>query len=282
MTSPVSARAWVRCDSKTGTQMRLLITAILLSTSTPALAQGAPGTNLTVDVTVSSITFRGDTAVVSYVLHNRSSSTEQLFTFIVDAPATPTKVTRPQPVADWVTQLRYRTRSVASWTVLGNELMPGEQSPALVFEAEGLPKPVTYWYRGYTPPPKLTQADTAPVVPPSDPLTQNSVAGTGVGIEPLPNPRTAAGLLGRLRGLLDQGCAAPLLWITDSAVCTHLGAKLDSASQRLSVPDTAGTRRKIRNFIAELGVQHGTGQPVTDSAYWMLKANAEYILARAL
>jgi hypothetical protein len=259
-----------------------VVLAVVLLDPLGLSGQGAPGKNLTVDVTVTSIAFRGDTGIVTYQLLNQSNSAEQVFRFTVDAPASPVRVTRPAPTSDWRTSSQYRTRPVAGWTVLGDELMPGQQSPALVYEAVGLPAPVTFWYRGYFPPTPLGPADTVPVVAPSDPLAQNSVAGTGVGITPFPVAQSGADLVLRLRGLLDQTCGSGLNWITSPAVCSGLAAQLDSASQALASADTTGARAQIQNFITALSGQHGSGLPVNDSAFWLLKANADYILSRRL
>ncbi len=254
-----------------------LSTSVLLVLARPGIAQGPPGTNITVAVGVTAVAMRGDTADVTYSLGNQATSIEQLFQFTVDAPAHVFRLSLPQPQGDWVTGVAYRGRSVARWTVLGDQLAPGEGAPPLVLTAIGLPTLVTYWVRGYTPPSTDIPSDTVPV---SDPLTANSVADTTVGVEPFPTDRSAGGLLVRLHGLVDQTCGTALAWITSSTVCSSLGGKLDTASQRLSQADTTGAQTQIQSFLTELGAQHGTGLPVNDSAYWLLKVNAEYILTK--
>lgn len=82
-----------------------------------------------------------------------------------------------------------------------------------------------------------------------------------------PTVRPAEMTLGLLRGDLDQVCG-PLHWITDGAVCGSLHAKLAT-----STPDWRG-------FLDDLEAQHGAGKPVNDNAYWLLKVNATYLLAR--
>jgi hypothetical protein len=236
----------------------------------------APGTRLTVDVTVTAVSLRGDTATATYLLQNRASSVEQLYHFTVDAPAPVLQIVAPQPAGDWTTSVQYRGRSVAEWVVLGDELGPGQQSPPLVFEARGLPTIVTYWIRGYVPPDSLTSADTLPIVPPTDPLVESSLADSTVGVEPFPVDLSAGNLLMRLRGLLDQACGG-LGWIGSSAVCATLGLRLDSASQAVSGGDTAGARTQLADFLTDLEAQHGAGLPVNDTAYWLLKVNGEFI-----
>jgi hypothetical protein len=53
--------------------------------------------------------------------------------------------------------------------MLGEHLHPGRQSLPLSVEAVGVPGLVSGWVQGYFPVPPLTEADTFPVVAPSDP-----------------------------------------------------------------------------------------------------------------
>lgn len=251
--------------------------ATLMAVPSLGVTQGAPGTNVSVTVGVSALSMRGDTADVTYVLKNAPSSGESLAQFIVDAPAPVFRIFAPVPQASWFTSTLFGERSVALWAALDAQVPPGQDSPPLRFEAFGLPTIVACWSEGYYPPPTDIPSDTAPL---PDILASNSVPDTTVGLEPFPIDRSAGNLLVRLRGLLDQTCGTALAWITSSTVCTSLGAKLDMASQKLSQADTAGARAQIESFLSELEAQHGSGLPVNDSAYWLLKVNAEYILTR--
>jgi len=251
----------------------IAVTVLALSPSV-GMSQGAPGTNLAVDVRVTAVTMRGETTQVTYVLRNAPTSAEQLFRFVVEAPAPVVRIWRPEPRGDWVAYTNYAFRSVARWAVLGEEMAPGDESPPLVFEAIGLPAIVTSSVRGYTPLSTDIPSDTLPM-----PVLE-VVPDSTVGVEPFPTDGSAGNLLSRLHLLLDQACGTALAWITSSTVCTSLGGKLDTASQRLSQADTAGAETQIQSFLTELEAQHGTGLPVNDSAYWLLKVNAEYILGR--
>jgi FIMAH domain-containing protein len=253
--------------------------AVLILVPGLAMSQGVPGTNVAVDVGVTTLSMRGDTAEVTYAVRNRTSSAEQLFHFTVDAPSPVVRILVPQPQDDWATNVRYRSRSVAEWVMLGDQMSPGQESPPLVFSAVGLPATVTYWVRGYVPPPPLTPGDTLPVVQPADPLVTSSIRGSTVGIVPFPSDLSLASLLSRLITLTDQMCS-DVLWITSASVCGSLRAKLQQASQSVTQGDNGGARAQLESFLTQLGAQRGPGLPVNDNAYWLLKVNAEFILNR--
>ncbi len=162
-TRPGLTHRTITSASKIGEIMRIAVAlgALILS---PGLVLGqAPGPNIVIDAMVidamvTEVAILGNRARVEYVLENSAESTEQLFQFSVDAPSPVLSIPRPQPEQDWRTRTSYRTRSVARWTVLGEQMAPGDLSPALVFEAVGLPGTVTHRVRGYVPPAAL--ADT--------------------------------------------------------------------------------------------------------------------------
>ncbi len=257
--------------------LRGIITLAILPSV--AVAQSPPGTRLSVTVRVTTVTMRLDTSDITYVVKNEASSAESLAQFAVDAPAPVYQVFDPAP-GHWFISKKVGSRSAAVWAALDVQTPPGQDTPSLRFVAVGLPAIVTSWTQGYYSVPDAADA-AADTMPESDVLT-TSVLDTTVGVEPFPVDRTAAGLIVRLRGLLTQACGTSLPWITSSSVCNSLDAELDTASQRLSVADTAGTRAKIQEFNSTLTAQHGTGLPVNDSAYWLLKANADYVLNRRL
>lgn len=77
---------------------------------------------------------------------------------------------------------------------------------------------------------------------------------------------------------VQQTCGA-LRWISDGAICGRLRAGLERASAALKRSDHASAKDTLRAFLAEVEQQHGRGKPVNDNAYWLLKVNAEYLLA---
>ena len=81
-----------------------------------------------------------------------------------------------------------------------------------------------------------------------------------------------------LREDLEQACGL-LHWITEAALCDRLRSALERAVAPRPRSDAAATKGSLRAFLAELEAQHGTGKPVNDNAYWLLRVNGEYLLA---
>lgn len=246
----------------------------LLLIPSVAQAQGLPGTNLSVDVRVSSVSTARDTVSITYSLFNRQTSRERFIGLTVDAPAPATKVEVPQPADDWSVHDMYRGSSVVRWWAL-DPILPGASTPSLSFRAVGLPGIVTAWYRGDSLPSLPSEENyvepdpSLPNPPPPnlDPLTDLSVAIQTVGIEPIPFDATVSSLTIRLDGLTAQACT--LSWITDAALCATLRGHLAAQPARLTA------------FRSDLVAGHTTGGPVTDNGYWLLKVNADYLLSLA-
>lgn len=258
--------------------MRPLIVLIaLVIGATAGQAQGVAGRNISLDVGISEVAMRGDTTQVTYVLKNSPASAEPLFQFVVDVPATVVRVISPSPAAQWFVFKGYRGRSVAGWASLGRRMSPGQQTPSLPFEAIGLPTISTTRFQGWFPPDTIIPADTLPA---KDDLVLHGLVDSTVSVEPLPADLGAANLLNRLEGLRSLACGSSLAWITSSSVCTSLGAQLDSASQSVGQGNMSQAHGHVTNFLGTVSTQHGTGLPINDSAYWLLKVNAEFIAAR--
>lgn len=256
----------------------LLLILGVSAIAAPALAQGPPGTNLRVDVRVARAVLRGDTTRLEYILRNHAQSREEVFTFTVDAPSPVIRISPSSPDT-WSTGTSYRGRSVADWAALSRQVPPGTESTRLTFEAVGLPGIVAAWVRGYYQPPQLTEADTLPVVAPSDPMVENSVRLFAVGIEPFPANADAPLLIERLRGFADRACGE-LLWVTGAVVCQNLRIRLDRALQSLQSGKTDAAKGQLRSFLSQLETEDDSEsrKQVTDNGYWLLRLNAAYIL----
>lgn len=255
--------------------MRIVMTlGTLILLPSLALGQGPPGTNLVVDVMVTEVAVLGNRARVEYVLENSAESIEELFVFSVDAPSPVLSIPLPQPEQFWTTSTFYREHSVASWTLLGVHLAPGESSPALVFEAAGLPGIVTHRVRGWAPPPPVTPRPHDFVV--SNPRDENSVLGKTVGIEPFPTDLSPVNLVRRLQELTDETCGE-LGWIDNPGVCNSLRRKLENAERSLRRGPTNAAEGQLNALLNELEAQRG--EHVNDSAYWLLRSNAEFVLS---
>ena len=81
-----------------------------------------------------------------------------------------------------------------------------------------------------------------------------------------------------VRADLAQACGA-LRWILDGAVCGPLQATLARAAAAAQRGERSAATDALRGFVDVLDAPHGPGKPVNDNAYWLLKVNAEYLLA---
>jgi hypothetical protein len=262
---------------------RVTIFLALLASPNVAMAQATPGTNLSVDIRVVEAVRRGDTIRVSYVLHNSSASREGLWEFTVAAPAPVSRLVVPEPREKWTNAVRYAGRSVASWAMLEDPyIAPGFSSPVLWFEAVGLPGLVTSWVGGWFPLPEH-KPDTTDVAPPTanpepiDVLDAHSVRGITLGVEPFPVGVSPSVLLDRVQAFLPQLCG-DLAWITNQGICNSLHVKLRNAQRSVTSANQEAARGQLAAFLNELEAQRG--KHVTDSAYWLLKMNAEIVLER--
>ncbi|NIR44408.1 MAG: hypothetical protein GWN99_00605 [Gemmatimonadetes bacterium] len=246
--------------------------AILALVPGCAIAQGTPGTNIDLRVEVSSVDVEDGVTRVEYVLFNEPSSEEELFEFIVEAPAPVLSISQPEPRSGWVTGTAYRGISVAQWSVLEPLMPPGAQSPPLSFEAEGLPAIVTYHARGFFPVPEYEPVPPRP--PDAEPvLFSNTVEGKTVGVEPTPPESGPGDLMARGLTVLDQVCG--LDWIDAPGVCNSLRVKLEGARASMAAGRIKPARGQLRAFLNELEAQRG--RHVSESAYQLLAATAIHI-----
>jgi hypothetical protein len=256
--------------------MKFLIPILMLA-GTSVLGSQVPGTQLTVDVTVKSLTVQGDTMTVTYTVFNRATSRDSLFTFTVDAPARVKSITTPTPVTSYDADSIYRGQPVADWAFL-DLLVPGLTSVPLTFRSVGLPAVEKDWAGGNRPVTEETPADTVS----RDPLKYQTVAGNTVGVEPWPVDRTAKALIARLRALTQKTCAAPLTWITSSTLCTKLIGYLDQAETNRAAGRTTQAKSAMNSYISSLsGKTAGTfAAGVTNPGYWVLKPNADIVVSK--
>jgi hypothetical protein len=225
---------------------------------------------------------RADTVRVEYRVRNATDSREDLWEFTVEAPSRVIRIEHPRPSENWDAATTYKTISVASWASLGTHVSPGATTPPLVFEAVGLPGPVTYWAMGWFPVPEYEPEEfSPPPMSPREAIAESSIEGRTVGVDSLPADRSPRALLRRLQGLLDTTCGE-LAWIRSTALCSRLGTKLEQALQSLARGRTTRTHAQLDEFLRELASHYNPSAigPVSDVAFWLLKVNAEYVLGR--
>lgn len=253
--------------------MRLIFGTIAALVFSSSLNAQNPGTQLTVDVTVSSVVVRGDTIGITYLVTNRPTSHDSLGNFVVDAPAGVTRMPTPQPDSDYLAMGTYQGRPVANWSFLGL-LAPSASSAPLYYESVGVPDVVTDWAAGNFPLPVEGPADTLP----DDILRFNSILGKTVGVVAWPTDRTPAALLSRLRTLTQSICGAPLTWITDANLCTQLVSDLDQAETARANGQANDAKTILDHFMSLVAGPNGTyASGVTSPGYWVLVSNATIV-----
>ena len=251
--------------------LTLLAAAAMLALAVPSRARAqsaADGLRITVQPSVELL--GGGLVRVSYVLRSAPESRDSLSIFAVDAPAPPTVVQLPGPASRWLAFSSYGPRPVAAWSMLGPLLAAGQTSPALTFEAVGLPDVVRYVAMRYAPVRPGALEDSGPDdagAPAGSDLFEpdtDVVLGSTIGVAGLPGDTSTGALAARLAALVDRACA--LAWVDNQGVCTSLRAK--------AVP-SAGP---LGALLEELDAQRG--HHVTEAGYALLRANAVYLLGR--
>lgn len=249
---------------------------IAFATAVPSAAAQNPGTRMIPDILVSSVSVRGDTVGITYVVTNGAQSQDSADAFAVDAPTGVFAITRPTPKTGWWVSKYYKGKNIAYWAIL-NTLPPGASTPSLYYESVGLPGIATDWLKGEVPVPEYQGSDTTP----QDPLRDNSVIGKTVGVEAFPPDRSARALLTRLRSMTQTICASPLLWISNSGLCAQLVTDLDQAESYRARGQMAQAKSSLSRYVGRLaGGSPGTfATGVTSAGYWVLKSNADLINA---
>jgi len=253
-----------------------LVSSILLLPVVVSRAESqAPGKGVTVAIDIKSVTVVGDTVAVTERVTNSASSRDSLLTYMIDSPSGITAIQRPTTGGIWVAQRAYRGRPMAYW-IIGSTIVPGGTSPDLYFVSVGVPGIVTYWAQGEHEPAEVRDVPDSTVT--YDPMNDEMVNGSTVGVSPWPVDRSAAGLLSRLRGLTQTSCASPLSWVNDSSLCTQLLVTLDQAESYRANGQTTEARASLDAYTASLSGPNGTFAPgVSSSGYWLLVANANIV-----
>jgi hypothetical protein len=156
-------------------------------------------------------------------------------------------------------------------------LPPSGTTPPLLYESVGLPGVVTEWAIGKWP--FKTCCDDDPPSSYENIFVTRSVLGKTVGVEPWPVDRSAQALLARLRALTQNSCSTPLLWISDTNLCTQLLADLDAAESFRASGSASQAQSTLDHYNGLLGTSGALSPGVTSSAFWLLSANVGIIRA---
>jgi hypothetical protein len=233
---------------------------------------------LGVRVHVHAATIAGDTVTLAYAVENVRMGGEDFSALLVAAPAPVIRMPKPTSF-DWVTNPRYRTKNIAVWVLVEDEMLhPGQTSPDLTIVARGLPGLVRYWAVPdlEAHPPRYRDEDGG-----EDGYFVYSDTGTTVGIVAVPTNATPAALTTRLRALANRVCGR-LGWIDRPGICQSLDAKLAHVQDALASGQATVARNELTAFVAELDAQHGPqpGKAVSDEAHALLALNAAFLLSR--
>ncbi len=157
-----------------------------------------------------------------------------------------------------------------------------------------LPGPTTFYAQGWVIPATQEQIDAKlgmsnaaepsggqlqAVYPAALPINKNSFHGLTIGPMQSPTGLMPAALLDRLGGLKHQALA--LGWIFGpgaDGVVQSLDAKLTAAKAALARGDAKAAEGQLAAFVNELEAQRG--KHLNDDAYFMLKANAQFIVSK--
>ncbi|HEX6939590.1 MAG TPA: hypothetical protein VF158_09265 [Longimicrobiales bacterium] len=235
---------------------------------------------LDVTVTARVTEVRGDTLRLTYTVANAAGSEQAAQTFVVRTYLPDYTIASPRL---WMGMRgMVQDSAAAHWFSIATErfIVPGDSLGGFVFEGVGLLDIVPYRVQGYYDLPAYDDSQPWRIArPPS--FWVNSVPGVTIGIKPIPDALPADALLERLRDLTGRSCAEPR-WIDNAGVCRSLLSKLDAALRALERENTGAARAQVESFLAELEAQHGEppGKHVNDTAYWLLRTNAEHVLGR--
>lgn len=155
-----------------------------------------------------------------------------------------------------------------------NDIPPGGTLKGLSIKSNSLPGMINSYTEGWVPMPSRKDLTLEEELNPPKLL---DLALKKVTIGPVAvADSTINGLIDRLIGLKDQ-CPG-LGWITNQGIVNSLNVKLKAAKESISKGKNKTAKNQLTAFINELNAQRG--KFVNDSAYALLKANAEYLIYR--
>jgi hypothetical protein len=235
---------------------------------------------LSVTVSVPTVQIRGDTLRVRYRLASGAGSEQAGIFFAVRCPGT---VVRARGPLGWYASFGLIGDSAAvDWSSLAKQtdLAIGSALAGFEFEAIGALDIVGFLVQGDHPLPVATDSTERLVMAPPS-VWADAARGQTIGVVAPPADSSPSGLTARLAALQNRVCDA-LGWISNRGVCQSLRAKLDDAAAAIGRGGAQAAAGQLGAYVQELDAQHGPepGKHVNDSAYWLLRVNAEYVLAR--
>ncbi len=238
------------------------------------------GDRLTVNVAPDSLTLLGGAGLhIRYRVANDRKSEQAGQILQIEAGVPVTAMAVPNASRDWV---HIASASKVYWASVAKEqdIAPGTSRSGFAIDTRGgLPGVVRFWVEGRYEIPMVTEAEAEKDTLGEPRVEDNSVTGLTVGAEAVAD-LTPGGLLQRLSGLNARACE--LGWITNAGVCHSLQVKLEQATASLARGNRQAARGQLQAFVQELTAQRGPepGKHVSENAYWLLKLNVEFLLAK--
>lgn len=238
------------------------------------------GDRLTVTVSVREVQARGDTLRIRYRLASASRSEQSGELFAVRSGGVVVRV--KAPLGWYASHGTIADSSVVDWSslVVRMDLAPGKSLDGFEFEAVGALDVVSFLVHGHVQPPVVTDS-TEGLLQSAPSVWADAFRGQTIGVVAVPVDPSPVALIHRLDTLGGRACGE-LGWIPSEEVCRMLRAKLAGAAASLAAGQTQAAAAQLTAYLHALDAQRGTepGKHVSDSAYWLLKVNAEYVLAK--
>lgn len=236
--------------------------------------------HLTVTVSVPGVQIRGDTLLVRYRLTSDAGSEQSGDLFAVRFGGAVVRV--EAPIGWYASHGLVSDSAAVDWSSLVRraQLSPGRTLGGFAFESVGALDVVSFLVEGHFEIPVVTDTTEGLLKQAPSPWA-NAFRGQTIGVVAPPADTSPSSLIARLGDRTGRVCG-DLGWITNDGVCQSLSAKLANAATSIAAGRGVAAVGDLTSFVQELEAQHGPepGKHVNDSAYWLLKVNAEFLLAR--
>ena len=277
-------------------KMSVMLIGILLSCTGYSQTVAYPRCDLVKMEVVTHVDMVSATAFqYSMTIRSMPESKQEIWTFGLDIPVPTQQEKRWESIVSslgrktlwWKDHPGIGGTSWLTWiTGMRPNLQAGEEVCCLPISSAGMPGILPVFVQGRVDIKDLPDEEELPgeetpngglPVTGADPI-QNSYHTVAVGPEVLPETLSNEQMLDRLIALKDK--AAGLGWIKDPGVVTSLNRKLANARKELDrwFVGKKTARNMLGAFINELDALRG--KQVDENAYWLLKANAQYLIYR--
>lgn len=234
-----------------------------------------PATGIAVDVAVQVSIDSSAMFTYQYSVRSATTSIQKVYNFFVDEGGVP--ATSGNPIG-W-SFVGFSKNLTANWGAdVGGDIVPGNTLTGFYLKTRGLPVIVNAYVRGLAPLPAVDDEEDSDSIGRIPDAYHDAVIVQTIG----PSSTTASDVgtfALQLISLKHQ--AFSLGWIYGpgaDGVVQSLDAKLAAANASISKGDNKTAANQLNAFINELEAQRG--KHVNDNAYFLLTANAQFIMAK--